>query len=276
MSALPAKMPLPGQEIGPIPRAAPQPGKDEFGRDIRPASPSPEPPADIFGPPTQPSPPPPPPTAPPTAPVVRTQTVEPPPAALTSNHDQMSLTPSVDANTSSRAPDAAAIVSNKVPSQPGMENFSLATFDFTAPASWEALGKMWQVTHGYLPSTEQLMQFVMAGGVGAVATQQPQQQAADWTGSQNWGANQTMQPRRGGRGRGGFSRGRGFGGARDNQERGWHSDMGETDAIVLGGGDDDGMVVDAGQSDTGGGPGGRMQRVGEKWVFVRDPVANQS
>ncbi|KAJ6453638.1 hypothetical protein DFH09DRAFT_42991 [Mycena vulgaris] len=152
------------------PRAAPEAGKDEFGRDIRPPSPSPEPPSDIQ---TQPLPPPPP-------PAVRTQTVEPPSAALTSNHDQMSLTPSVDANTSSRAPDAA-FVSNKIPAQ-GMENFSLATFDFTAPSSWEALGKMWQVTHGYLPSTEQLMEFVMSGGTAVVANQQAASTGVDrWT-----------------------------------------------------------------------------------------------
>ncbi|KAJ6498344.1 hypothetical protein DFH09DRAFT_335945 [Mycena vulgaris] len=246
------------------PRAAPEAGKDEFGRDIRPPSPSPEPPSDIQ---TQPLPPPPP-------PAVRTQTVEPPSAALTSNHDQMSLTPSVDANTSSRAPDAA-FVSNKIPAQ-GMENFSLATFDFTAPSSWEALGKMWQVTHGYLPSTEQLMEFVMSGGTAVVANQQQHQ--PEWTGGQGWGGIPSgQQPRRGTRGRGGFSRGRGnF--ARDGQER-WHSGgMGETDAIVLGGGDvDEMMVEDAGLAEKGGGLGGRMQKVieegGEKWVFVRDSAS---
>ncbi|KAF8216614.1 hypothetical protein K438DRAFT_1703646 [Mycena galopus ATCC 62051] len=269
-------------------RAAPEPGKDEFGRDIRPASPSPEPSMNgIQAQPTQPTQPSPPPAAPP--PVVRTETVEPPPAAaLTSNHDQMSLTPSVDANTSSRAPDAAVVVSNKIPSQQqGMENFSLATFDFTAPSSWEALGKMWQVTNGYLPSTEQLMAFVMSGGVmsggaAGVPNQQPLPQT-EWAGGQGWsGGGGGQQPRRGGRGRGGFSRGRGgYGGnfARDGQ--GWHSDMGETDAIVLGGGDTDAMDVTpespgSTEKTGGGGPGGRMQRVGEKWVFVRDPVTNES
>ncbi|KAJ7091443.1 hypothetical protein B0H15DRAFT_922227 [Mycena belliarum] len=236
--------------------AALEPGKDEFGRDIRPPSPSPEPPADIVA---QPPPPPPP-------PVVRTQTVEAPPAALTSNHDQMSLTPSVDANTSSRAPDAA-IVSNKIPPSQGMENFSLATFDFTAASSWEGLGKMWQVTHGFLPSAEQLMEFVMSGGT-MVATQAQQQPG--WVGGQSWGGNTAgAQPRRGARGRGGFARGRGYGG---NFARDGYSDMGQTDAIVLGGGDEDVMMTE------GSGPsekGGRMQRVGEKWVFVRDMGSNE-
>ncbi|KAF7370518.1 hypothetical protein MSAN_00683800 [Mycena sanguinolenta] len=269
-------------------RAAPEPGKDEFGRDIRPASPSPEPSAANNGIPAQP--PPPAASSAAAAPaVVRTEEpVEPPPAAaLTSNHDQMSLTPSVDANTSSRAPDAAVVVPNEVPSQQqGMENFSLATFDFTAPSSWEALGKMWQVTHGVLPSTEQLMAFVMSGGVmtGPAAGVPNQQQLSqtEWTGGHAWGGGSAgMQPGRGIRGRGGFSRGRGraYGGgfARDGQDR-WHSDMGQTDAIVLGGGDTDAMEVEgADVPGKGGGGGGRMQRVGEKWVFVRDPItANES
>ncbi|KAJ6518900.1 hypothetical protein C8R45DRAFT_885111 [Mycena sanguinolenta] len=269
-------------------RAAPEPGKDEFGRDIRPASPSPEP--STNGIPTQP---PPPLASPVAAPqVVRTEEpVEPPPAAaaLTSNHDQMSLTPSVDANTSSRAPDAAVVVPNEILSQQqGMENFSLATFDFTAPSAWEALGKMWQVTHGVLPSTEQLMAFVMSGGVmtGPAAGVPNQQQLSqtEWTGGQAWaGGSAGVQPGRGMRGRGGFSRGRGrgYGGgfARDGQDR-WHSDMGQTDAIVLGGGDADAMEVESvglPEKGGGGGAGGRMQRVGEKWVFVRDPItANES
>ncbi|KAJ7879938.1 hypothetical protein B0H14DRAFT_2500372 [Mycena olivaceomarginata] len=253
-------------------RAAPEAGKDEFGRDIRPASLSPEPPADIIpqSPTANTIPTPAPPPLPPALPIVRTQT--------------MSLTPSVDANTSSRAPDAVAavVIPSKIPSQQqGMEKFSLATFDFTSAASWEALGEMWQVTHGYLPSTEQLMTFVMSGGVAGVPSQQPQQlQQTDrgGGGGQGWGVSGGPQRGRGGaRGRGGFSRGRGYGGgnfARDGHQ--WHSDMGETDAIVLGGGDTDAMDVESAEQGGGGGTGGRMQRVGEKWVFVRDPATNES
>ncbi|KAJ7170480.1 hypothetical protein C8R43DRAFT_1085436 [Mycena crocata] len=252
----PSMASMPNQDPGPPPRTVLEAGKDEFGRDIRPASPSPEPPADIS-------------TPPPPEPVVRTQNVEPPPAAaLTSNHDQMSLTPSVDANTSSRAPDAA-IVSNKIPSQEGMENFSPATFDFTNPSSWEALGRMWQVTHGYVPSTDQLMEFIASalGGAGVVASQQQQQQQQqqqpEWNGGSNWGGIPPgPQNRRGARGRGGLSRGRGYGGnTRDGQ---WHSNaMGETDAIVLGGGDEEVPSFEG-----AGGSGGRMQQVGDKqWVW---------
>ncbi|KAJ7180754.1 hypothetical protein C8R46DRAFT_1028197 [Mycena filopes] len=288
----PRRPSMPSQEVnrdrGPAPapapappcRTGPEPGKDEFGRDVRAASPSPEPRSVS----TQPPPPPP--------AVVRTQTVEPPPAALTSNHVQMSLTPSVDANTSSRAAPDAVVVSNEIPSQQGLENFSLATFDFTAPSSWEALGKMWQVTHGQPPSQQQLMEFVLGGT--AVASQQSMQpmqqlqqhQQPEWGGGPGWGAYSAgPQPWRGARGRGGFSRGRGgYGGgnfARDGQDR-WSS-MGETDAIVLGGGDMDTVMGDSAsaasppqENGSGGGLGGRMQRVGEKWVFVRDPVTNES
>ncbi|GLB41688.1 putative RPR [Lyophyllum shimeji] len=134
-------------------------GKDEFGRDIRPKSPE----SDATLPPkhdTPKSPPPPPASAPP--PVAKQPAVEPTPA-LSSNHDRMSLSPLVAANTSSSTP-SAPFVSSTVSPQPGLEKFNPATFDFTSPASWEALGKMWQVTNGYLPSTEELMQFVISGG----------------------------------------------------------------------------------------------------------------
>ncbi|KAK7025213.1 hypothetical protein R3P38DRAFT_2953338 [Favolaschia claudopus] len=295
----------------PPPRAAPEPGKDEFGRDIRPASLSPEPTtATNNSPPLPPAPA----AQPPTMVVDTTESVETPSAAaLTSkNHVQMSLTPSVDANTSSGAPDAAAsaaavvVSSNKIPSpqsqqQQGMENFSLATFDFTAPSSWEALGKMWQVTNGYVPSTEELMAFVMSGMTGGVAgpttsqQQQQQQQQMEWAGGgggsgghgQHWddgsGGSQNW---RGGRGRGGFSRGRGHGGGlRDGGQSRWQGStgsMGGTDAVVLGGGDMEEDMTSQMDYTTGstekssGGAGGRMQRVGEKWVFVRDPVTNES
>ncbi|KAJ6515043.1 hypothetical protein C8R47DRAFT_500342 [Mycena vitilis] len=263
-----ASVPSQPRVTAPAARPVPEAGKDEFGRDIRPASPSPEPPAAIL---TQSPPRPPPP--PPAAPVVRTQTVEPPPAALTSNHDQMSLTPSIDANTSSRAPDTV-VVSNEMPTQQGLESFNPATFDFTAPSSWEALGKMWLVTHGHMPSTQMLMDFVTGGAATLLASQQQQQQP-EWTGGPAWGGAQTAPPpRRGGaRGRGGFSRGRGFGGgnfARDGQDR-YHSDMGATDAIVLGGGDTDVMMTESAGAPEGGGLGGRMQKIEGKWQFVRDP-----
>lgn len=235
--------------------------KDEFGRDIRPGSPENTITAsnDL---PTQPQ-------LPPPATVVDTETVELPPALSSNDDDEMSLSPPVAANTSSRSPDAAT-VSNEVAAQ-GMESFNLTTFDFTSPSSWEALGKLWQVTHGYLPSTEQLMQFVMSGGSAVVMNQQQPQQ-------ENWGAwgsthNVVHNHWSGGRGRG-----RGRGGHGQNQNWQSYGETGEeTDAIVLGGGSgdsDDGTAQTDDQIGKAGGLGGRMQRVGDKWVFMRDPVAS--
>lgn len=102
------------------------------------------------------------------------------------------------------------------------------------------------------------------------------------SGTQNWGMDgrgngHAMRGR--GRGRGGF-----HGNGRDNHRayNGFSSNQ-DTDAIVLGGGDDTDvqerpMVVDptpapvaeSNNSGGGGGPGGKMQKVGDKWVFVRN------
>jgi protein NRD1 len=50
----------------------------------------------------------------------------------------------------------------------GLYAFDFATFDFTNPSSWTALGQAWKVTNGYEPNQEQLMQFVMSGGPQAL------------------------------------------------------------------------------------------------------------
>ncbi|KAJ7066531.1 hypothetical protein C8F01DRAFT_1123607 [Mycena amicta] len=258
--------------IAPKPAPVVQAGKDEFGRDIRPASPSPEPPDDIVDVVV--------PAQPPVA-AAANANVTSPPAPFASNHEsQMSLPPSVDANTSSRP--AAAVPSKASAGGGGQQqgdlaSFDLTTFNFTSPASWEALGKIWQASVGTAPTMEELMQFVMSGGMaaggGQQQTQPPAQQQwsghgghSSWRGQQQQGYN-----RGGGRGRGGFSRGRGgYGGGGD-----WQDNSG-TDAIVLGGGDDS-EYTDAGPTQqvtegSGAAGGGKMQRVGEKWVFVRDSV----
>lgn len=238
-------------------------GKDEFGRDIRPKSPG----SDATPPPKHDASksPPPPPASPP--PVAKQPAVEPSPA-LTSNHDRMSLSPLIAANTSSSTP-SAPFVSSTVSPQPGMEKFNPATFDFTSPASWEALGKMWQVTNGYLPTTEELMQFVMSGGQPAFPSAPTPVQGYGWqnTSGQGWR----------GRGRGGFARGRGgFGHGNARSEEWPQRDTSQgTDAIVLGGGSGSDMEVEdteASMTSPTRGGGGRMQRIGDKWVFVRDSV----
>lgn len=220
--------------------------KDEFGRDIR--SPSPRTETTVTTDSTTISP-------------AFVQSVGSAPAAVPSNHDQSLLSSSIAANTS---PPAASttVIANKDSSEPGLESFNIATFDFTSPASWESLGKMWLVTNGYMPTTEQLMQLVLSFGAGAVAEPvQPVVNQEQW----QWNGDATSHNWRG-RGRGGFPRGRGRGG-RDFHQHRQHE---ETEAIVLGGGDDETPML---EDDTGtsGGPGGRMQRVGDKWVFVRHP-----
>jgi protein NRD1 len=175
-----------------------------------------------------------------------------------------------------------------------MESFDFSTFDLTSPTSWEALGKMWEVTYGCPPRGDQLMQFVMSLSLGAMGMAPPSGDSmvatsgqGQWggvggaqdSGKQSWGMD--------GRGTGHATRGRGrgrgggfHGNGRDNQRayNGFSSNQ-DTDAIVLGGGDDaevqEPMVVDAttapvAENTGGGGLGGKMQKVGDKWVFVRN------
>lgn len=245
--------------------------KDEFGRDIRPQSPD----------------------------VVEEKAAQ--PRVLTSPVDRsMSAAPAIAhnqipsvpqqsppapaANTSSQINSAPA--AEKPLSQPGLDKFDMSTFDFTAPSSWEALGKMWQVTYGYLPSQEQLMQLVMSGGLVAGAA------AAGMIPGQYPGTGMGMQQQQGWQQFGGAGAGvpnqATYDQGRLNQPHrsSYPPNSGYqqgTDAIVLGGGDDStentmhvDSATDSGQispSNGDGGLGGRMQRVGDKWVFVRDSVA---
>lgn len=249
---------------GPAPESVHDSGKDEFGRDIRPSSPE----SNSASLPVEKAKSPP--LVPPTAGEKPPLTSSP---AFRNNHDP-TLSPSVAANTSSNKPIEAFVSSTVSPHQ-GMEKFDLATFDFTSPLSWEALGKMWQVTHGYAPTTEQLMQFVMGMGTG----QQAQIEAEGWDTKDAHSSGQVWGGSRGARG--GFYRGRARGGFTHGKVRNVHEGWGydgnsqPTDAIVLGGGSDD-MDVSTPEEkhvaseSNGGGLGGRMQRIGDKWVFVRD------
>ncbi|KAI0042196.1 hypothetical protein FA95DRAFT_1564573 [Auriscalpium vulgare] len=190
----------------------------------------------------------------------------------------------------------------------GLETFNYATFNFTAPTSWEALGKAWHVSRGYMPSQEELMTFVMskgmAGGPGPMAVEpvqvQQQQQAGAWNG-QVWMSGDTEREgwrggRGRGRGRGGFSArgargGFAYGNSRDGQGQwgyGGNDYSTSTDAIVLGGGDvppmqpANGADHDQGaygaEQGAGGanqvGASGSMQKVDGKWVFVRTDASS--
>jgi protein NRD1 len=106
----------------------------------------------------------------------------------------------------------------------GMESFNFATFDPTAPTSWEALGNAWQVTNGYVPSQEELMQFVMSAYgqpqqamQSAGATMDPTSSAGAYEGHNGYNTEKVgwQGPYQGrGRGRGAYrgnDRGRGMG-----------------------------------------------------------------
>ncbi|KAK2463546.1 hypothetical protein APHAL10511_004297 [Amanita phalloides] len=221
-------------------------GKDEFGRDIRP-----QPPETLAASPDE---------KPTKSITVNDPAVVSSPA---SNIEQISMSPLVAANTSSNN-SSAPFVSSTVPSQAGLESFDPTSFDPTSPPSWEQLGKLWHVTYGEMPTTEQLMQFVMqsmAGGqVPAVGSEV---KGSSWGNS--YGHGQQW------KGHGGHARS-GFNGYGDDRN-GWnHYDDGQTDAVVLGSSPDIAeKKMDAISQENSKGTGGKMQKVGDKWVFVRDP-----
>lgn len=247
-----------------------EPGKDEFGRDIRSESPKSPMVSQKSASPAS----------------TLSKTLDPrsqpqPTPVDDSKLDSSSSAPSILSTSSSTT--NTATTADSVTSELGMESFNLAMFDYTSPASWEALGKMWQVTNGYLPSTEQLMQFVMSYGQQMDSNMQssnqefhPQTHASSARGR--------------GRGRGGFFRGRGgmaYGNGRNLQDDTGYSD-GSTDAIVLGGGDEEsgesyapnplGQARETAlpQNQSEPGRSGRMQRDGDKWVFVRNSAMDVS
>ncbi|KAF9240661.1 hypothetical protein BU15DRAFT_87564 [Melanogaster broomeanus] len=224
-------------------------GKDEFGRDIRTSSVSP--------------------------PISISMSVENTPT-------QTPMDPSV-VPASGAAPDCRIPVSDHTSAQtasqqqPGLDQFDITMFDATAPSSWEALGNMWQTTYGYVPSQEELMHFVITGNMVAGATngafggvEGGQWQQAGWEVQGSRGDGGWRGGRGRGRGRGSNTNGRrggnfGHGNYRDGLDTMQKSEP--TYAIVLNG---DG---DQSTSQTETSTGGRMQRVGDKWMFVRDPAS---
>jgi len=151
----------------------------------------------------------------------------------------------------------------------------MSTFDPTSPASWEALGKMWEATHGYTPSTEELMQFMIMGAVSQSDSKNWYQDTVEPNGTSGYG---------GGHGKGSFPRGRGgYGGSYGNtreSQHGWvnHDEANgqSTDAVVLGGGETDidtsgtACEIEQQPAGSGGRTGGKMQKVGDRWVFIRN------
>lgn len=258
---------LSGAESIPISTSTVGVEKDEFGRDIRPQSPRMAS-ADKYAQP----------------PNLSDTLIERNGLALASEGDRLTSVPqqtpsAVTSNTSSQNHSAPA-------AEPGLDKFNMSTFDFTAPSSWEALGKMWHVTYGYLPSQEDLMQFVMSGGVITSAAAGQYQDVMGM--EQVWPQSGTGFGRQAG-GAGFSSGGSGYGhvDSRNGQQH-WGGRAGagyeqKSDAIILGGGDNANTGNTLRQSSPrpspttplsgeGGGLGGRMQRVGDKWVFVRDEM----
>ncbi|KAF9497114.1 hypothetical protein BDN71DRAFT_1445132 [Pleurotus eryngii] len=252
-------------------RKSREPERDEFGRDIRPPSPSPGlsepipvPAAETHRPPPVPE-------------TLRSEpSVEPPPPLNPSNQSSSALV------SVATVPTSETVAKSESAVQPQM---TMEQFDYTNPASWEALGNQWQMAYGYTPSVEEIMQYVMAGGMV------PTQMAAGGP-TQGWPISSWEEPVstfntdgwQSGRGRGWFNRGRGghgHGNPRDTQGPIMQDGM-ETDAIVLGGGESTSPMApttavkspieerqhNEPNANTGG-AGGKMERVGDKWVFVR-------
>lgn len=133
--------------------------------------------------------------------------------------------------------------------------------------SWTTLGNAWQVTHGYLPSQEELMAYVI-GGFGATYTG-----ANQYIGGNNgqWDAY----------GGGGYSQGGGQGnGGMPVDEGGVHgsdSAYGNGRNVAYGEGQaherdmsrGGGVPVESEGSSDGRPGAGKMQKVGDRWVFVR-------
>lgn len=261
---------------------SPEGGKDEFGRDLRPSSVTPPIPVSSDDRPTQ-------------APVVPSVLVPDPAAAPDCRVPVSDQLPLVAANTPAQSTETHA--SNSATSeQRGLDQFDITAFDATAPSSWEALGNMWKTTYDYLPSQEELMQFILAGGMALAGgtgchydNSQSQLQGHGGAG-QGYKGNGAWR----GRGRGNINGGRGghvgHGDYGEAGQWGAHSNAEYTDAIVLG--ENAGVQEEEldqystsvehpdGHRDHDESTaietqarGGRMQRVGDKWMFVRDPMS---
>lgn len=245
----PRQPPTPTQPAAMKPRG---PDKDEFGRDIRPGSVDPEPvttstaqPA--FSIPTT--------TTPMTQDpsVIRDPTLNPP-----NPTPQLTTTP---ATTNAVQPDVAMPIatyesrSRDAGATKGLDNFDFTTFDFTSPASWESLGKAWEVTNGMIPTQEVLMQFVMMSGMGmgmgmgmgGFGVEQPQNQWNGAQGSEGWN--------------GGGTEWNGGGVGVVEEMQGQEDPNGETVSP-----EKEGSPV-LGERSVGS--TGKMQKVGDRWVFVR-------
>ncbi|KAH9951201.1 hypothetical protein B0H21DRAFT_776274 [Amylocystis lapponica] len=280
----PPRRPSVAQMPGRLPPVATGPvvGKDEFGRDLRTDSPmdveslsashhgagSQSPPAPAQAPATSLSP-------GPTAPEA-----EPPSQASPPAQPAPTIVPAVvpaavaDVGTSSAPPGAIL--------QQGLETFDASTFDPSSPASWMALGNAWSVTHGYIPSQEELMQFTLSGGLMGplpIASQFDAQQMDVWQDPGGWQESGGGHEYGNGRGAGEqayeqqSSGDGGFGAEGTNgysAVSAWPGSPAEVDySVPVDENNGEGTVEQSAADGSSGGATGRMERVGDKWVFVR-------
>ncbi|KAL0575291.1 hypothetical protein V5O48_006692 [Marasmius crinis-equi] len=226
---------------------------DEFGREIRPESEQAESQA---APAAQEA---------PQRPVISTASVDPRTQSHSSSRSPPSAHPQNPQNPPVPVPNTASTPQSPTTAL-GLDHFNPATFDFTSPTAWQALGGMWQVTNGVMPTTEQLMQYVMTAGMSAM-NPQANVTGQDWNQSGGWsndGYAYQSEPQGGGQGTW-QSRG-------DNsfRGRGGHNSYGggvPSEARVVAG--EDSSALSSPTTHTGN-SGGRMQRVGDRWMFVRD------
>lgn len=248
---------------------APEAGKDEFGRDIRPASPDNNTPSG-------------------TVRHSSTDTHSPPSTRPTTHspvdrHPPQTDGPPQQGPSFATPPRAPPTVLAPV-AQGGLGTFDMSTFDPTLPISWTTLGNAWQVTHGYLPSQEELMAYVM-GGFGGFpdANQFTGGGDSQWTGQTGpYGDGGTYLQSGTWQGNGGVNEGgvqvRGSDSAYGNgrnvaygQDQAHEQDPPHGGGVPGRGPPLGGLVDNEGGSD--GRPGtGSMQKVGDRWVFVRAPA----
>lgn len=195
---------------------------------------------------------------------------------MSTSNDLMSRSSSIAANTFSEdhnVSNTSVESSTETTSQSGLDSFDMSTFDPTSPASWEALGRMWEAMNGYTPSMQELMQFMMMGALShSFQSQNLQQQSTvgfnGTNGTDGYEGGYGRGVARGTGGNGGF-----YGNSRNNDREEVNGQS--TDVAVRGSGgmDSEGSRKTPGgeqnQSLTSGVlPGGKMQKVGDRWVFV--------
>ncbi|KAL5531282.1 hypothetical protein ACEPAG_4159 [Sanghuangporus baumii] len=237
-------------------------GKDEFGRDIR--SGSEEPNADSGE--------------------ARS------PAAESRQGDANFAVPRADVSerSSSDRDVVMPVVDSKVsiPDAVGLDGFDIGTFDPTSAESWQALGNAFLVTHSYVPSQEELMYLVMSsmGMMMNMATHQGMNGIGNEMNAAAGMENSIPTSA--------FANGTaGQVGVSDRRTAAYTASMDDhrSDAVVLGHNTVDqpgkgtiestaAITSNAPTNDDAGddpsGSTGRMQKMGDRWVFIRNEEQN--